>query len=132
RDAVATFGLRVLAIVEGCTEHRPVPKPPWRERKERYIELSQPPTPRCSSSRVPTSCTTRAPWLPTCVIPAPRLGPIQRRPHDTLWYYGAVIEAMRGNPAHPADLVDELERVVTELASIMDWRPAGPMRNAQP
>jgi GTP pyrophosphokinase len=32
------FGDRVLAIVEGCTDCEGEPKPPWRERKGRYIE----------------------------------------------------------------------------------------------
>src|SRR6185503_6719440 len=37
RAAVAGFGARVLAIVEGCTDSDTHPKPPWRERKERYV-----------------------------------------------------------------------------------------------
>ena len=32
------FGADVLAIVEGCTDSDVTPKPPWRERKESYIE----------------------------------------------------------------------------------------------
>lgn len=31
------FGEEVLAIVEGCTDTDEQPKPPWRERKRRYI-----------------------------------------------------------------------------------------------
>src|ERR1051325_12202408 len=31
------FGDRVVEIVDGCTDAETVPKPPWRERKERYI-----------------------------------------------------------------------------------------------
>ena len=31
------FGDRVAAIVEGCTDADTMPKPPWRERKEKYI-----------------------------------------------------------------------------------------------
>lgn len=37
RAAVAWSGERVLAIVEGCTDADTHPKPPWRQRKERYI-----------------------------------------------------------------------------------------------
>ena len=33
----AEFGEKVLAIVEGCTDADTFPKPPWRERKERYV-----------------------------------------------------------------------------------------------
>ncbi len=32
------FGDRVADIVLGCTDADTLPKPPWRERKERYIE----------------------------------------------------------------------------------------------
>ncbi len=31
------FGIRVAKIVEGCTDAYTTPKPPWRERKERYL-----------------------------------------------------------------------------------------------
>lgn len=31
------FGDRVAEIVEGCTDSYEIPKPPWRERKERYL-----------------------------------------------------------------------------------------------
>jgi (p)ppGpp synthase/HD superfamily hydrolase len=32
------FGSRVAKIVDGCTDADTYPKPPWRERKEKYIE----------------------------------------------------------------------------------------------
>ncbi|MBF2067073.1 MAG: bifunctional (p)ppGpp synthetase/guanosine-3',5'-bis(diphosphate) 3'-pyrophosphohydrolase [Calothrix sp. C42_A2020_038] len=32
------FGDEVVAIVDGCTESDTFPKPPWEERKRRYIE----------------------------------------------------------------------------------------------
>ncbi len=32
------FGSRVAKVVEGCTDADTYPKPPWRERKEKYIE----------------------------------------------------------------------------------------------
>ncbi len=34
---------------------------------------------------------------------------------ETLWNYRALVTAFRVNPAHPADLVDELDRTVIEL-----------------
>ena len=33
----ARFGKQVADIVDGCTDTDMTPKPPWRERKERYI-----------------------------------------------------------------------------------------------
>ena len=35
------FGEAVVAIVDGCTESHTVPKPPWSERKARYLEQLQ-------------------------------------------------------------------------------------------
>src|SRR5260370_28312680 len=32
------FGSRIAKVVEGCTDADTYPKPPWRERKEKYIE----------------------------------------------------------------------------------------------
>jgi (p)ppGpp synthase/HD superfamily hydrolase len=32
------FGVRVAKVVEGCTDADTYPKPPWRERKETYLE----------------------------------------------------------------------------------------------
>lgn len=37
RRITALFGQAVADIVEGCTDTDVMPKPPWRERKERYI-----------------------------------------------------------------------------------------------
>jgi (p)ppGpp synthase/HD superfamily hydrolase len=31
------FGKRVAKVVDGCTDADTIPKPPWRERKEKYI-----------------------------------------------------------------------------------------------
>lgn len=31
------FGDEVLTIIEGCTESELIPKPPWMERKQRYL-----------------------------------------------------------------------------------------------
>ncbi len=32
------FGERVSQIVDGCTDAETIPKPPWQERKQQYIE----------------------------------------------------------------------------------------------
>ncbi len=36
-DLRANFGDEVAKIVDGCTDTYQDPKPPWRERKERYL-----------------------------------------------------------------------------------------------
>ena len=37
---------------------------------------------------------------------------------ETLWYYRACLVAFRSNAAHRPELVDELERTVTELERV--------------
>ena len=37
REVRRHFGARVAKIVDGCTDADTYPKPPWRERKEKYI-----------------------------------------------------------------------------------------------
>lgn len=37
QEAEQRFGKRVADIVEGCTDTIERPKPPWRQRKERYL-----------------------------------------------------------------------------------------------
>ncbi|NJR61350.1 MAG: HD domain-containing protein [Cyanobacteria bacterium CRU_2_1] len=34
----AKFGDRVVRLIDGCTESETIPKPPWLERKHRYLE----------------------------------------------------------------------------------------------
>ena len=55
----ANFGEDVARIVEQCSDTDEVPKPPWLERKRRYIDhLGESATTRCWC-RWPTSWTTR-------------------------------------------------------------------------
>lgn len=38
QEITKRYGESVAAIIEGCTDTDTIPKPPWRERKERYLE----------------------------------------------------------------------------------------------
>src|SRR5256712_1281355 len=38
RDIERKFGKAVAEIVDGCTDTDQIPKPPWRERKEAYLD----------------------------------------------------------------------------------------------
>lgn len=38
REIEHRFGAEVAAIVRGCTESAEDPKPPWKERKQRYLD----------------------------------------------------------------------------------------------
>ena len=39
------MGERVVDIVNGCTDAEVIPKPPWKERKQKYIEKMRHATP---------------------------------------------------------------------------------------
>ena len=116
RSTVGSFGDRVLAIVEGCTDADTHPKPPWRERKERYIaHLAE-----ADASVLLVSAADKLSNARSTLADLRRLGDavwdrFNAGRDDTLWFYRAVVDALRANPAHQADLVAELDRMVAEL-----------------
>jgi (p)ppGpp synthase/HD superfamily hydrolase len=111
------FGERVAAIVAACSDSFEMPKPPWRERKEKYIT-----------------------HLPN-VLPAARLVSLADKVHNartivadfhqigdeiwerfkggrdgSLWYYSELARVFRATGNEP--LIDELERLVNDLTGL--------------
>lgn len=118
------FGETVVEIVNGCTDADVTPKPPWRVRKEAYIEHL-----RVASPAVRLVSTADKLHNARAVLADYReLGEeLWRRFHGgrdgTLWYYRSVTDALRQAGTSP--LIEELERVVSEierLASGGYWR----------
>jgi len=108
------FGEGIAAIVDGCSDTDVVPKPPWRDRKERYIShLLTAPRSVLLVSFADKLHNARA-----------ILGDLRRHgdvlwerfsggKEGTLWYYRTLVGAYR---AHGPDwMVDDLDRVVTEI-----------------
>ncbi len=112
------FNDEVAEIVEGCTDAETKPKPPWRERKEKYIaHLSE---------------AGRSVWL---VAAADKLYNARNFLEDyrkvgeslwdrfnggkdgTLWYYRTLAKTFR--EIYPSPLTDELGRVVSELEQLV-------------
>jgi (p)ppGpp synthase/HD superfamily hydrolase len=119
RAAVGAFGSEVLRIVEGCTDADTHPKPPWRERKEAYVahvaELDAPILLVSAADKLHNSRSI--------VSDLRRFGPatwdrFTGGRDGSLWYYRALVTAFRANPAHPHQLVDELDRTVTEMETL--------------
>jgi GTP pyrophosphokinase len=116
RAAVAKFGERVLTIVEGCTDADTHPKPPWRERKERYIaHLAE-----ADASTLLVSASDKLHNARSILTDLRRTGDavwdrfnVSR--DQTLWYYRELVAAFRANPAHQPALIDELDRTVAEM-----------------
>ena len=111
------FGDRVAKIVQGCTDAYAVPKPPWKKRKLDYLELL-----RSADDDIRlVSAADKLHNVRTILTDYRREGDsvwdrFSGRRDGTLWYYRAVLEVLRAG--RPNRLVDELQRVVTELESL--------------
>ncbi|MEO8190795.1 MAG: HD domain-containing protein [Acidobacteriota bacterium] len=115
------FGERVADIVDGCTDSDETPKPAWRPRKERFIERLA----GASASVRLVSAADKLHNARSVLADLRREGErvwerFSAPRHETLWYYRAVTDRLRAVTNGPEDagalpLVEELERVVTEL-----------------
>lgn len=113
------FGDRVALIVEGCSDSFYTPKPPWRKRKETYINHLR-----------------LAPKDVRRVSLADKLHNVQSILRDlrqegetvwqrfnggkdgTLWYYNSLVDIFQEIDDSP--MVDELSRIVMEIQEIAD------------
>ena len=111
------FGPRVLAIVEGCTDAETSPKPPWRERKERYIaHLEEAPPEVLLVSCADKLHNARAIVADLRVMGEALFGRFNGGREGTLWYYGALAELFkRRGPRH---LAAELGRTVETMQAL--------------
>ena len=130
RRTVRTFGDDVYGIVEGCTDGTPNKKgkkAPWRERKEAYIAaLGHEPRSVLLVSAADKLNNARAIVADLRAIGEKIWKRFNAPKEDVLWYYGALVDAFRANPAHHAALVDELDRVVAEMQRLSGVaEPAG-------
>lgn len=110
------FGGHVLEIVEGCTDADTVPKPPWRERKERYVRhvREAPPSVRLVSAADKLH-NARALLKDYREVGEDLWGRFNNGGKaDTLWYYEALVEAFDGL----GPIREELARTVGELRRI--------------
>jgi (p)ppGpp synthase/HD superfamily hydrolase len=113
------FGETVAEIVDGSTDARTVPKPPWRERKEAYIaHLKE--APACerlvaAADKLHNAWTILADYRAESEAIWERFNGGKE---GTLWYYRTLVETFRASGATP--LGDELERVVSEIEKLAD------------
>ena len=118
RDEIrARFGDRVTAIVDGCTDADTQPKPPWRQRKEAFVQSIPTASP---SVRLVSAAdklhNARSILADYREIGEPLWDRFTGRKQGTLWYYRALVDAFL--EAGPSPLVDELERVVKEVEDL--------------
>ncbi len=118
------FGEPVAEIVLGCSDTLVMPKPPWRERKERYLQHLRSASPavqrvsladKVHNGRDLLSCYRQTGEQVWTAFRGGREG--------TLWYYHAITALFRELTAGP--LMAELERVVAELEGLCGDNGAG-------
>ncbi len=108
------FGNRVAAIVEGCTDADTIPKPPWRQRKEKYIAHVRTASPEIRLVSAADKLHNARAVLADYRIEGEDLWPrFNGGREGTLWYYRALVRAFR--MAGTNQVVEELARVVDEL-----------------
>jgi len=110
----ARFGDRVAAIVEGCSDSLSTPRPPWRERKESYIEHVK----TASPSVLRVSAADKLHNARSILTDYRRHGDaiwsrFKGGKDGTLWSYGELGKAFREAGGSP--LADEFALVVDEL-----------------
>ncbi len=111
------FGKEVGAIVDGCTDSDQTPKPPWRERKERYIA-------HLATASPSTRLVSAADKLHNARAIVHSLredgdsvwNRFKTGKQGALWYYRALVTAFRQHG--PSELINELDRVVTEMEKL--------------
>ena len=120
-DIRGRFGDRVADIVEGCSDTLvadPDDKPPWRARKESYLDHLRETT---SDSVFLVSLCDKVHNLGSIRTDYRRIGGalwerFTGKRDGTLWYYGKLLRAYREKaPPRCADLVAEFERIYLDL-----------------
>ena len=118
RDIKERFGDGVAGIVDGCTDTCETPKPPWLERKRAYIEHLKDSD---SSTRLVSASdklhNTRAILAELRRHGLEVFDRFNGKKDGTLWYYRTLVTAFRRHGDH-ADLIDELDRVVSEIEKL--------------
>jgi (p)ppGpp synthase/HD superfamily hydrolase len=122
RDIREKFGDGVAGIVDGCTDTYETPKPPWLERKRAYVEHLK----ESDSSTRLVSASDKLHNTRAILAELRRHGPkvferFSGKKDGTLWYYRTLVTALREHGDH-ADLIEELDRVVTEIEKFLRER----------
>jgi (p)ppGpp synthase/HD superfamily hydrolase len=111
----ARFGEQVLGLVLGLSDATEHPKPPWRERKERYVEHVR----GATADELLISAADKLHNVRAICADLRRIGDdvwsrFKASQEEVSWYYHALIPAYR-DAGFRAFIVDELERAVEEM-----------------
>lgn len=118
-DIEQTFGKRVAEIVDGCTDAYRIPKPPWQERKEEYLEGLK----KASSSVILVSLADKVHNARSIYRDLKRVGPqvwdrFTGGKEGTLWYYRSLVNIFQPFQGQYPMLVDELVQTLEDIERI--------------
>ncbi|QKQ77725.1 HD domain-containing protein [Nostoc sp. TCL240-02] len=109
------FGDKVADIVESCTESDAVPQPPWKERKQKYLENISQGSPEvlrvALADKVHNARSNLSEWY---LYGEKAWNKEQRQ--RTLWFYRSVIEVAQ--TLIDSRLLEEFRRIVQQLEAI--------------
>jgi (p)ppGpp synthase/HD superfamily hydrolase len=112
------FGERVAEIVASCTDAYEIPKPPWRERKERYLAHLRTATPEARRVSLADKLYNARSILVDLDRGQEDLWRRFRGGKDgTLWYYRELLSIFRQHNDSP--MVKELERVMQAIEKLL-------------
>ena len=130
----AHFGARVLSLIETATDTPPGyiggPKPPWKERRLRYLDHVR----RTSPSELRVTVADKVDNVRSLLADYRRLGDslwtrFNAGREDQLWYYQTALEAYEAS-GFKGPLLAELTRLTGELASVVKSRESSTRVNA--
>lgn len=110
------FGETVVGIVDDCTESVTKPKPPWRDRKLKYLDQMR----RASPSALKVSLADKL-HNARCVLADYYLqgnaiwDKFKGGKDGTLWFYRSLLEVYKTTNSDSV-LVQELEQIVVKLS----------------
>jgi (p)ppGpp synthase/HD superfamily hydrolase len=109
------FGAKVIEIVDGCTDTDTIPKPPWEERKQQYIEKLR----HASTSVRRVALADKLHNARSILSDLDKEGEttwekFKGGKDGTLWYYHTLLEVFLETDVD-SWLVQELNRIVSEF-----------------
>jgi (p)ppGpp synthase/HD superfamily hydrolase len=112
----------VAEIVDGCTDAYTLPKPPWRERKQAYLESLIHATPEVRRVSLADKVhNARALLFNLRQDGAATWTRFNGGRDGTLWYYRSLLEIASQTEHSP--LVAELRRLVEEIERLASEEP---------
>jgi (p)ppGpp synthase/HD superfamily hydrolase len=120
-DIRQKFGHHVAEIVDGCTDAYSLPKPPWKQRKQAYMEhLGHAPPDVLRVSLADKLHNARSIYADLQRNGSSTWWRFNGGREGTLWYYRSLVEIFKQRSSGP--MVTELERVVAAIEALNEGK----------